>query len=79
MRGYSPNIKRVISTADLKVGDIISFDTNPNDDTFHIRHTVVITNKQGNFWNGIYLTYHSIDRKDYPASNLINAGYIPYE
>lgn len=78
LRDYSSNIKRITSTAGLKVGDIISFDTNSNDDTFHIGHTVVITKKEGNSWDKIYLTYHSTDREDYPASNLINAGYIPY-
>lgn len=78
LRDYSSNIKRVTSTADLKVGNIISFDTNSNDDTFHIGHTVVITKKEGNSWDKIYLTYHSTDRVDYPASNLINAGYLPY-
>ncbi|HHX61651.1 MAG TPA: hypothetical protein GX707_13230 [Epulopiscium sp.] len=57
---------------------IISFDTNSNDNTFHIGHTVVITKKEGNSWDKIYLTYHSTDREDYPASNLINAGYLPY-
>lgn len=78
LRDHSSNIERVTSTANLKVGDIISFDTNPNDGTFHIGHTVVITKKEGNTWDKIYLTYHSTDREDYKASNLINAGYLAY-
>ena len=64
---------------DLKVGDIISFDTDPDDDTFHIGHTAVVTRKDGNSWSDIYLTYHSTDREDIAASVLINDnGYLAY-
>lgn len=78
LRDHSSNIERVTSTADLKVGDIISYDIYPDDGTFHIGHTVVITKKEGNAWKDIYLTYHTTDREDYPASKLIDAGYLPY-
>lgn len=78
LRNHSENIARVTSTADLQVGDIISFDLNGDDNMFHIGHTVVVTGKNGNRWKDILVTYHSKDREDYSLSNLIDAGYIPY-
>lgn len=78
LRDYSSNVVRITSTVDLKVGDIISFDTEPDDGTFHIGHTAVVTAKTGNSWDQIFLTYHSRDREDYAASNLINLGYLAY-
>lgn len=79
LRDYSTNIVRITSTKDLKVGDIISFDTDPDDDTFHIGHTAVVTRKDGNSWSDIYLTYHSTDRVDIAASVLVNDnGYLAY-
>lgn len=79
LRDYRSNIVRITSTADLKVGDIISFDTEPNDGTFHIGHTAVVTRKDGNSWSDIYLTYHSTDREDIAASILVNTnGYLAY-
>lgn len=79
LRDYSVNIERVTSTVDLKVGDIISFDTDPDDNTFHIGHTAVITKKEGNTWDKIFLTYHSTDREDIAASVLVNDnGYLAY-
>ncbi len=77
LKNHSSNASRVTSTADLNVGDLISFDIH-QDGTFHINHTAIITKKTGNSWSDIYLSYHSSDREDYPASNLINAGYVPY-
>lgn len=78
LRNHSSNIVRITSTVELQVGDIISFDTDPDDGTFHIGHTAVVTGKTGNTWDKILLTYHSTDREDYPASNLINLGYLAY-
>lgn len=80
LESHSTNIERITSTANLKVGDIISFDIYPDDNNFHIGHNVVVTKKEGNTWDKIYLTYHTTDREDYPASNLIggNNRYIPY-
>lgn len=65
-------------TADLKVGDIISFDTDSSDNKFHIDYTAIVTAVNGYRWSDILLTYHSTDRVDYPASNLIDAGYAEY-
>lgn len=70
---------KVTSTADLEVGDILQFDTLPDDGTFHIGHTAIITKMEGTTWDKIYVTYHSTDREDYAVSNLVTkAGYIPY-
>lgn len=79
LKNHSTNVSRITTTADIEVGDIISFDTDPNDNTFHIGHSVVVTEKNGNTWDKILVTYHSTDREDYPASKLVkDAGYIPY-
>ncbi len=79
LKNHSNNVERVYSTADIEVGDIISFDTVPDDNVFHIGHSAVVTKKTGNAWANIYLTYHSTDREDYPASNLVTkAGYLAY-
>ena len=75
---YSSSVERVTETADLKVGDIISFDTDSSDNKFHIDHTAIVTAVNGYRWSDILLTYHSTDRVDYPASNLIDAGYAAY-
>lgn len=72
---YSSNVRRVYSTSDLRVGDVVMWDTNPNDGTFHIGHNTVVTKIQ----NGtIYLTYHTTDREDEPISTLFNLGYLAY-
>ena len=78
LKNHSSYVSRVTETADIEVGDIISFDTDPDDGVFHIDHTAVVTKVNGTRWSDILLTYHSTDREDYPASNLINKGYEPY-
>lgn len=79
LKSYSSNVTKVTSTADLEVGDILQFDTLPDDGTFHIGHTAIITKMEGTTWDKIYVTYHSTDREDYAVSNLVTkAGYIPY-
>lgn len=75
LASYSSNVRRVYSTADLRVGDVVMWDTNPNDGIFHMGHNTVVTKIQ----NGtIYLTYHSNDRENEPISTLFNAGYLAY-
>lgn len=75
LKNYSSNVRRVYSTADLRVGDVVMWDTNPNDGTFYIGHNTVVTKIQ----NGtIYLTYHSNDRENEPISTLFNARYLAY-
>lgn len=71
LNNHSTNVTRIYSTADIEIGDIISFDTNPNDGVFAIGHNVVVTKKDGNSWKDIYLTYHSTDREDFPANILM--------
>lgn len=75
LNDWSSNVRRVYSTGDLRVGDVVMWDTNPNDGVFHIGHNTVVTKIQ----NGtIYITYHSNDREDEPISTLFNAGYLAY-
>lgn len=74
---YSTNVQRIYSTADLEVGDIINWDTS-DDGNFHIGHSTVVTEINGTSWSDILLTYHTTDREDYAASNLISAGYAAY-
>lgn len=51
-------MERVRSTANLKVGYIISWDIDGG--SFGIGHQTIITKKTGNSWKDIYLTYPSI-------------------
>lgn len=75
LASYSSNVRRVYSTADLRVGDVVQWDISPNDGTFNIGHSVVVTKIQ----NGIiYVTYHTTDRENEPISTLFNAGYLAY-
>lgn len=75
LASYSSNVRRVYSTGDLRIGDVMMWDTTPNDGVFNIGHNTVVTKIQ----NGtIYLTYHSSDREDEPISTLFNAGYLAY-
>lgn len=73
--GYSSNVRRVYSTSDLRLGDVMMWDTNPGDGIFHIGHNTVVTKIQN---GAIYLTYHSNDREDEPISTLFNRGYLAY-
>lgn len=75
LKNSSSNVRRVYSTADLSVGDVVMWDTNPNDGTFHIGHNTVITKIQSGV---IYLTYHSTDKENEPISTLFNSGYLAY-
>lgn len=75
---HSIYINRITSTANLKVGDIISFDLE-DDNVFHISHSSVVTRKDGNTWDQIFLTYHSNDRENYSATALVvDSGALPY-
>lgn len=49
-----------------------------SDYKFHIDYTAIVTAVNGYLWSDILLTYRSTDRVDYPASNLIDAGYAEY-
>lgn len=75
LNDWSSNVRRVYSTSDLRVGDVVMWDTEPNDGTFHIGHNTVVTKIQ----NGvIHVTYHSNDKEDEPISTLFNLGYLAY-
>lgn len=75
LASYSSNVKRLYSWSDVKVGDIVQWDLNPNDQKFYIDHSTVVTKIQNNI---IYLTYHTTDKEDEPISTFTNAGYIGY-
>lgn len=79
LKSYSTDVTKVTSTADLEVGDILQFDTHPDDGVFNINHSAIITKMEGTTWDKIYVTYHSTDREDYAVSHLVtDEGYIPY-
>ncbi|MEK7510020.1 MAG: amidase domain-containing protein [Patescibacteria group bacterium] len=75
LKNWSSNVRRVYSTGDLRVGDVVMWDIFPNDGTFHIGHNTVVTKIQSGI---IYVTYHSNDREDEPISTLFNKGYLAY-
>ncbi|WP_214483780.1 amidase domain-containing protein [Bacillus sp. SM2101] len=74
LRDHSSNVKRIYSTSDLELGDIVSWDTF-DDGEFHIGHTVVVTKIES---GKIYVTYHTTDKEDEPIDTLFNAGYKAY-
>lgn len=75
LNSWSSNVRRLYSWSDVRVGDVVMWDTTPGDGVFNIGHNSVVTKIQSGI---IYLTYHSTDREDEPISTLQNAGYIGY-
>lgn len=75
LNSYSSNVRRLSYWSDVRVGDIVQWDLEPNDGVFRIGHSTVVTKIQ----NGIiYLTYHTTDKEDEPISTFLNAGYRGY-
>lgn len=75
LASWSSNVRRLYYWSDVRVGDVVMWDTKPNDGVFHIGHNSVVTKIQ----NGtIYLTYHTTDKEDESISTFFNAGYIGY-
>jgi hypothetical protein len=75
LQNWSSNVRRLYYWSDVRVGDVVMWDTTPGDGVFNIGHNSVVTKIQGGI---IYLTYHSTDREDEPISTLLNAGYLGY-
>ncbi|WP_028594002.1 amidase domain-containing protein [Paenibacillus assamensis] len=75
-QNHSTNVTRANYFQDLKVGDVIHWDTAPNDGKFHIGHTTVVTkiDNKGN----IFLTYHTSDKENEPITTLTNLGWPAY-
>lgn len=75
LNSWSSNVRRLYYWSDVRLGDVVMWDTTPGDGVFNIGHNSVVTKIQ----NGtIYLTYHSVDKEDEPISTFFNYGYLGY-
>jgi hypothetical protein len=78
LMNQSSNVRRLYYWRYVEEGDIIQFDMEPDDGTFHIGHSVVVTKKTSNSSHGLYVTYHTTDKEDEPLKTFLDAGYRGY-
>lgn len=74
LSSYGTNVRRLYYWSDVKLGDIVQWDTTGNG-VFDIGHSTVVTKISGGIY---YLTYHTTDKEDETYKTLTSAGYTPY-